>query len=580
MANQARSAIIEVLKKSKKVLFLILFFNISASLVSILQPVIFKELFDELLPRKEINTAIFYILLIVLIPVLFAALNSFTAYYNNELGNKLSKNLRMRLFSHVLQIRPKHMDQVGRGEMMNRLTSQVGMLCEVFVVETVMSVVSNLILLFATLWIMFSMSIELTLVAIVSFPIFMYIFKRFRKKTETLDENYYSILEKGMSYLNDFFSNLKSVQIFNGQEVEKKRWNEWNDQAWNVSKKSYVFHHMVVNLIADTVISLITGIIYGYSLYLILSGKISPGTLLAFIILLPRLYSIFKSLFTVNIDLTRMKVIMGNINEIFQLDELPYGSLTPDFDKIPRLELKNVSYSHAGENSPGISNFDLDVAPGSFVGIVGLSGSGKSTLFELVHRHIEPESGEILLDGIRISEFNIHQFRKYVGYNPQKTILWNHSILENIIYPVQKDEMNEALLQRFYHVVELAHVKDFVEIMPNKYDTKVESNGENLSGGEIQRILLARTFMNDPKILMLDEYTSALDAITESHLNDTLLKLKGRQTILVIAHRLSTVKNADYIIVVDHGKIVEKGSPDELLSQKGIFYSMHEKQKI
>ncbi|MDR9853132.1 ABC transporter ATP-binding protein [Paenibacillus sp. VCA1] len=580
MVNQARSAIIEVLNKSKKVLFLILFFNISASLVSILQPVIFKDLFDELLPKKEINTAIFYILIIVFIPIVFAALNSFTAYYNNELGNKLSKNLRVRLFSHLLQIRPKQVDQVGRGEIINRLTSQVGMLCEVFVVETVMSVVSNLILLFATLWIMFSMSFELTLVAMISFPVFMYIFKRFRKKTEKLDGSYYSILEKGMSYLNDFFSNLKSVQIFNGQEVEKKRWNQWNDQAWKISKQSYVFHNMVVNLIADTVISLITGIIYGYSLYLILSGKISSGTLLAFIILLPRLYSIFKSLFTVNIDLTRMKVIMGNINEILNLEKLKYGILTPDFNKIPRLEFKNVSYSYAGENSPGISNFNLDVAPGSFIGIVGLSGSGKSTLFELVHRHIEPESGEILLDGTSISEFNIHKFRKYVGYNPQKTILWNHSILENIIYPIKKEEMNEALIQRFHHVVELAHVKDFVEIIPNKYDTKVESNGENLSGGEIQRILLARTFMNDPKILMLDEYTSALDAITESYLNDTLLKLKGHQTILVIAHRLSTIKYADFIIVVDNGKIVEKGSPDELLSRKGIFYSMHEKQKI
>lgn len=580
MVNQARSAIIEVLKKSKKVLFLILFFNISASLVSILQPVIFKDLFDELLPKKEIHTAIFYILLIVFIPIVFAALHSFTAYYNNELGNKLSKNLRVRLFSHLLQIRPKQVDQVGRGEIINRLTSQVGMLCEVFVVETVMSVVSNLILLFATLWIMFSMSFELTFVSMISFPVFMYIFKRFRKKTEELDESYYSILEKGMGYLNDFFSNLKSVQIFNGQEVEKKRWDQWNDQAWKISKQSYVFHNMVVNLIADTVISLITGIIYGYSLYLILSGKISPGTLLAFIILLPRLYSIFKSLFTVNIDLTRMKVITGNINEILNLDKLKYGSLTPDFNNIPRLEFKNVSYSYAGENSPGISNFNLDVAPGSFIGIVGLSGSGKSTLFELVHRHIEPESGEILLDGTSISEFNIHKFRKYVGYNPQKTILWNHSILENIIYPIKKEEMNEALIQRFHHVVELAHVKDFVEILPNKYDTKVESNGENLSGGEIQRILLARTFMNDPKILMLDEYTSALDAITESDLNDTLLKLKGQQTILVIAHRLSTIKYADYVIVVDNGKIVEKGSPDELLSRKGIFYSMHEKQKI
>jgi ABC-type multidrug transport system, ATPase and permease components len=578
--NHARDAILEVLKKSKHVLFLILLFNLAASLVSTLQPVLFKDLFDELLPRKEIDTAIFYILLIVLLPLIFAALNSVTAYYNNELGKRLSKNLRVRLFSHLLEIRLKQIDQIGQGEIINRLTSQVGMLCEVFVVESVMSIVSNVMLLTATLWVMLAMSFELTLAALLSFPVLMYISKRFRHKTEKLDESYYTVLEQGISYLKDFFSNLKSVHLFNGQETEKKRWIEWNDRAWEVSRKSHVFHHMTVNLIADMVISLITGIVYGCSLYLILSEKISPGTLLAFIIILPRLYGICKSLFAVNVDMTRMNVIIGNLNEIFRLDKIEYGNLLPDFNKVPRLELRNVTYRYSGENSPGISNFSLDVAPGTFVGIAGLSGAGKSTLFELIHRHLEPQSGEIRLDGIKISAFNIHEFRKYVGYNPQRAILWNSSILENIIYPKKKEEMDEGLTRKFNAAVELSRVKEFAELLPDKYDTMVESHGENLSGGEIQRILLARTFMNDPKILMLDEYTSALDAMTESDLNDTLLKLKGTVTILVIAHRLSTIKHADYIVVVDNGKIAEQGSPDELLSMNGVFRSMYEKQKI
>lgn len=159
-------------------------------------------------------------------------------------------------------------------------------------------------------------------------------------------------------------------------------------------------------------------------------------------------------------------------------------------------------------------------------------------------------------------------------------MLWNKSILDNIIYPLQKEDMTEETWRKFSTAVELAHVDPFVLAMPEQYEKKVEGHGDNLSGGEIQRILLARAFMSEPRILMLDEYTSALDALTESDLNDTLLSLKGKQTILVIAHRLSTVKNADVILVVDKGRIVEQGSPAELLVQQGMYYKMVEKQKI
>ncbi|WP_338541998.1 ABC transporter ATP-binding protein [Paenibacillus tundrae] len=578
--NPSRVVIIEILNQSKKIIFLILLFNISASLVSIVQPLLIKSLFDNILPGKQIGTATLYIVLLVCIPIVYAAFHSFTAYYNNELGNKLSEKLRLRLFSQLLASRPKHVDKIGRGEIINRITSQVGMLCEIFVVETIMSIVSNAFLLIATLWIMLSMSMELTLVAVISFPVFMYGFKRFRNKTEKLDKQYYGILEKGIGYLNDFFHNLKAVHMSNGHEAEQKRWSDWNDQAWKISKQSRVFHHMILNLVADTVISLITGVIYGYSLYLILKGEISPGTLLAFIVILPRLYSIFKSLFTMNIDMSRMKVIMNNLNEILELEKIESGIKVPDYNRAPRIQMNNVSYRYTKEDSSGISNFTLDIKPGDFVGIIGLSGSGKSTIFELIHRYMEPDDGEILLDGTPVKELNLQELRKYVGYSPQKGVLWNLSILENIIYPLQREDLDEETLLRFNTAVEMAHGKAFVEAMPEQYEKKVESHGDNLSGGEIQRILLARTFMTPSRVLLLDEYTSALDAMTESNLNDTLLNLKGQQTILVIAHRLSTVKNADYILVVEKGQIVEQGSPEELHFRKGVFYKMTEKQRI
>ncbi|MEK4852093.1 ABC transporter ATP-binding protein [Paenibacillus sp. FSL H7-0756] len=578
--NPTRTLIKEILSNSKGILVMILFFNIVAAFVSTLQPRLFKDLFDDILPGKQIGTAAFSMLLLILIPVVYAALNSVTTYYNNELGNHLSKNLRLRLFTDILQTRPRNMDSIGKGEIINRITLQVGMLCEIFVVDTLMSIVSNTILLIATLWIMFSMSTELTLAAILSFPLCMYGFRRFRSKTERLDKEYYCLLEKGIHYLNDFFTNLKAVHRCNGHQAEQQRWSDWNDEMWKNSRRSRLFHHVVLNLVADTVISIITGIIYGYSLFLILKGRISPGTLLAFIIILPRLYSIFKSLFTLNIDRNRMRVIINNLNDILELEKISSGATAPGYHRVPLLEMRNVSYRYAPADSFGITGFNLDIQPGTFVGIVGLSGSGKSTIFELIHRFIEPDEGEICLDGVPIQELDIHELRRYVGYSPQKGVLWNKSIVDNIIYPLQKEDMNEETWRKFSTAVELAQVNSFVQAMPEGYDKQVENHGDNLSGGEVQRILLARAFMSEPRILMLDEYTSALDALTESDLNDTLLSLKGKQTILVIAHRLSTVKNADVILVVDKGLIVEQGSPAELLSQQGVYYRMVEKQKI
>lgn len=578
--NNVKHIVFETLKVSKMICFLILFFNVLVAMTSVLQPLFFKQLFDDVLPNKDVRQAIILILVIIILPLIYTFFNSLVVYFNSNLGNKLSNEIRVKLFSHLLEVKPSLIDKIERGEIINRLTSQVGILCDVFIVGTIMASITNVITLIGTLSIMFSMSHELTIATIIFFPIPMFCLKLLRKKAIKIDKSSFEVLDKGMNFLNDFFANLKSVFIYNGQQTELKRWKIWNIEAWAISKKSHVYHDMVLNTISNVIISLMTGIIYGYSLFLILGNKLSIGTLLAFIIIIPKLYNILNFLFKINIDTGRMKLIMNNIDSIFDLEKTMSGHVIPNFKVTPRLEFKNIIFSYNDDSCEHTFNIDIDIEPGSFIGIVGVSGSGKSTLFDLIHRLIEPQSGEIYLDNIDIRQYDLLQLRKYVGYNTQKSILWNQSILENIIYPLMKEEIDTNLMNRFNYIIELANVKDFIEKLPEKFNTLITNQGNNLSGGEVQRILLARTFMNNPKVLLLDEYTSALDAITESKLNDTLMKLKGKQTILIIAHRLSTIKNADKIIVIDKGTIVEFGTINELLERKGIFYAMYEHQKL
>lgn len=578
--NKVKSNIIITAKNNKLVIFFILFLNILVSLLTIAQPLIFKDLFDVVLPTKDINRAIVLILILVILPIFNVILGSLMGYFNNDLGNKFSKSLRIEMFNHLLKVKPNLLDKIGRGEIINRLTTQIGILCEVFIVNTVLTFVSNIVILISIVGIMFYMNSRLTIISLVSFPIFIILLKAIRKKAETLNRDFFSVLDTGMNYLNDFFSNIKYVRIYNGEKVERENWEEWNNKSIKISQKTNVFHNMLVNTLSETIISVITGIVYGFSLFFILYDTLSVGSLLAFIVLLPKLYNVLKSIFTLNVDSNRIKVILENLNSIFNLKVLESGDLLIEPTNLHNLNFEGVCFSYTDEKNNDISNINLNINGGEFVGIVGLSGGGKSTIFDLIHRQIDPMKGKITLNNIDIREYKLSSLRKYIGYTTQKNMLWNKSILENIIYPLRKEELSKDLLDKFNEVVKLTHVDDFVDSLAMKYHTLIENNGNNFSGGEVQRILLARTFMNDPKMLLLDEYTSALDAVTESKITDTLENLKGKITLLVIAHRLSTVKKADKIVVIDKGKIIEEGTWTQLLSKKGVFYKMYKQQRI
>lgn len=578
--TQTRQVLGKSLKNNKSIICLIFLFNTLASLTSIVQPLAFQKLFDDVLPNREVAGAIILVTTIVLIPVIFALLNSTTTYFNNKLGNQLTKVLRTKIFNHLLDVQLAKINKLGKGELINRITSQIGQLCNVFLVDTFMVLISNAILLIFTIGMMLSMSVPLTLISLISYPLLMMIMRRFRARTHQLQSGYFSVMDRGMNYLNDFFVNIKTVHIHNGQGAERKKWMKWNDDVTKIYAKTQVFHHTQLNLMSEIIISVITGLVYGYSLYLIFSNQITVGTLLAFIVILPRLYNIFKTFFTANIDIEKMKVIEANIDEIFALEPFVDGKDKQTFDMVPEIKFNRLTFNYKKEEWIGIHDLNLTIEPGSFVGIVGISGSGKSTLFELLHRHIEPDEGEILLNDIPIQSFDIQYLRDLISYTPQTHVLWNKSILENIIYPLEKSDLTDVLWEKFNHATQITNVDSFVQKLPQQYATKVTNNGGNFSGGEIQRLVLARAFMKDSKIILLDEFTSALDAITEHELNQTLLNFKEEKTIIVVAHRLSTIKNADKVIVIEQGDIKEVGSIPELLELEGTFYELYQHQKL
>jgi len=573
-----KKIILSDIKKSKLIIISIVVLNVLVSLAQITQPLLFKKLFDEVFPRQDISLGIFYIIILVIIPIVFTLISSLILLCNKELGNRISKSLRLKIFNKIIH-KGSGSNTINSGETINRMTSQVGQLSEVYIVNTFMSIISNTILLITTLVFMLSMSVKLTLIAVISLPLFMVLFTKVRNYTRNLDNHTYRLLDEGINYLTDLFSNFKAVQIHNGQKTEEKKWENWNDEVIKASKKSYVFHHVILNLSSDLIVSVITGIIYGYSLFLIVGDDITIGTLMAFIVLLPRLHGIFKSIFTTSVDTDRIKVITDNLNDLLLINNDQEGELSPDFATIPNLEINNLSFRYSDDKN-NIKDLTLKVEPGQFLGIVGMSGSGKTTLFELLHKHVSPAMGTIKINGINIADYKTDELREYISYTPQTGILWNRSVLENIIYPLEIQDLSKDQMQRVNNSIQMARIEEFINSLPEKLNTNVTHNGKEFSGGEVQRILLARTFMNDSKMLLLDEYTSALDAITESEINEILTSLKGEVTVLVIAHRLSTINGADLVAVMHEGELKELGTVPDLLKQGGIFKDMFEKQTL
>ena len=415
---------------------------------------------------------------------------------------------------------------------------------------------------------------RLSLLLFLALPLSYLITERLAHPVKAADRALGNVLEAGQSYLQDVFIGLRTVRAFSGQQYEGDHWAEWSQQHDSASLKTTLYHSPAFLTLGSNLINnLLISLIFGYGAWMIVQGKTTVGALVSFASYVPRVYGAFESLLRARAGSEYIRSSIEKLDELYALPQ----ELGPTEGKpvaataSADIEFRDVSFHY--DRGFGIEGLSFRAQPGEFVGIVGPSGGGKSTILDLLMGFHTPETGAICLDGLDIRSHSYDAVRAQIGFVPQEVFLWNASIRENLAYPghtYSAETLDQA--------AKTAEIYDFIQSLPQGYETCVGERGLALSAGERQRLALARALLRQPRIILLDEATAALDAITEAKVRQALENVRAGRTVLVIAHRLITVMRADRILVVESGRLVEEGSPQELLSRRGLFYNLYHAQ--
>lgn len=544
--------------------------------VGLIQPLLFKSLLDDAIPAADVRQIGLLLVGMVIVPVVSACLNSANHYVRAYIGESVSKRLRQELFDHLLHARLEDLERVKVGEQTHRLTSACGKIGEVYVGEHLLPFVMNNILLVGTLIAMASLNLRLFLLALLAFPLSYLLTARTRGYARGLYREFSNVLEDGKSYLYEVFPGLRTIRAFNAEDYENMRWREWAERHWRIKAKVHTFHEMIRTVLPEFINYAAAGLIFGYGAFEIINGRMTVGGLVAFVSYLPRSYSVLQALLGTQMNLQEARVNAEKVDALFGFQREPSGEIALDSMSSEGAELnfQNVSFDY-GRKGFTVHELSFHAAPGEFIGIVGPSGGGKSTIFDLILGFYAPQSGSIVIDGVELRNLTLSTVRDQIGWVSQDTFLWNDSIDKNIRYPDRSDDMD-----RIRQVARETQLQEFISGLPGAYQTVVGEHGMTLSGGERQRIAIARALLQHPRLLLLDEATSALDALTEQKVRAAIDQARVGRTTIVVAHRLTTIKQADRILVIDNGRIAEMGTVQELLARRGLFFDLYQAQSL
>ncbi|MXY94653.1 MAG: ABC transporter ATP-binding protein [Caldilineaceae bacterium SB0664_bin_27] len=556
--------------------------------MGLIQPFLFKLLIDTAIPTADIRLIGLLLVGMVVVPILSAGLNAANHYLRAYIGESVSQRLRRDLFDHLLRVRLVELEKFKTGEHLHRLTRSCGRIGDLFVGNHLLPLALSAILLLGTLAAMTALHWRLTLLTLIAFPLSLLLTRKTRNHSQRLDRDFSSILEAGQSYLTEFFPGMRTIRAFNAERHEEARWQDWLVRHRSIRAKAMAFHEMIRIVLPETVNYVAAGLVFGYGALEIVQGRLTIGSLVAFAAYLPRAYAVLQSLLGTQVNLQEARVNAEKVDALFALSREPSGGrvLPPSGTSRVRsaagatsyagaaLAFNNVSFDY-GRGDFGARDLTFRVEPGEFVGIVGPSGGGKSTIIDLIMGFYAPQSGSIALDGIDLQELSLTSLRDQIGLVSQDLFFWNDSIRRNINYPRAEDDSGAIS-----EAARAAQIDEFITSLPLEYRTVIGERGLTLSGGERQRLAIARALRKHPKLLLLDEATSALDALTELKVRDAFEKARAGRTAVVVAHRLSTILNADRILVIDQGRIVEIGSRDELLTRRGLFHDLYKAQSF
>jgi subfamily B ATP-binding cassette protein MsbA len=481
--------------------------------------------------------------------------------------NKILLQLRLKMFDRMIHTSAGFFQRETASTIINAIVFEVNQILNVLQSVVVTLVRDSLTVVFL-LGYLFILNWRLTLVIAVILPAIGWLVSKINRRLRRLNRES-QLLTNELSYIvEETVAGYKVVKVHNGQRYENDRFTDMSNRLRGYSMRMTVSGGLAQPL-TQFLASIALAIVITIAVVQSANDQTTVGGFVAFVTSMLLVISPLKHLIDINQPLQRgmtaAELIFGLIDEPIE----PEGGGRPLERATGAVEFREVSFSYGSSSLPTLDGISFKIAPGEMVALAGASGSGKTTLVNLLPRFFDPASGAVLVDGVPIPEYSLHDLRSQMAMVSQDVVLFNDTIAANVAYGQAPDR------ERVMAALAAANLADVVAAMPDGVDTRVGGNGMRLSGGQRQRLAIARAIYKDAPILILDEATSALDSESERHVQEALETLMKGRTTLVIAHRLSTIERADRILVMDGGKIAEQGSHADLLRQNGLYANLH-----
>jgi subfamily B ATP-binding cassette protein MsbA len=498
-----------------------------------------------------------------------AVVGAVSAYFDKFLTTSVSQwvghDLRRIIYQHIQRLSLEEHDKVRTGDLITRVTGDIAIIQD-FIESAPLGIIVNLMTLVGMIAVMFYLNWRFTLIALSVMPVLFVVVYRYTRRIKKAARVVRSKAGDLLSIVQEVLTSIRVVQAFAREDYEQKRFDSESLANVEAGLEARTLKARLAPVV-EVIVALGTCLVLGYGARIALGGQLTAGVLIVFLLYLGKMYKPMRDLSKMADTVSKATVSYERIREVLEIESLvrdvPGARRAPKFTG--RIEFKNVSFSY-GPDKQILKDVSFKIEPGQVAGIVGPSGAGKTTIVSLIPRFYDPVSGQVLIEGGDVRRYQLKSLRDQMSFVLQDTLLFRTTIWENIAYGKPG-----ASAKQIKRAAELANASEFIEAMPDGYDTMVGERGVSLSGGQRQRIAIARAVIRDTPILILDEPTAGLDAASEQAVMEALDRLMQGRTSVVIAHRLGTIRGADVIFVIKESELAEQGTHESLMSLNGVY---------
>lgn len=541
--------------------------------IQLMLPQFIRKMLDDYIPNKKLHEALIYFILIVSAFLIRAFLVVRRNHQMLNFGYRFIHRLRMRIMRQLQLLSSRYFDKTSMGDILTRMLDDI-MNVENMTTNSLLSIITDGLIIVGVLVLLFRMDWTLALAALCIMPFYLVNFQffrgRLRKRYRDIQQNYSALSTE----FSESLSGIKVIKSFSLDEFKSKKLEHYVGQDVDMRIRTYTMNAVFL-VISEFLTILGTALVLFFGGYLVMIGRLTIGEVVAFYTYVGYLYSPLQAIVNMTQVIQRGLTSTERVYELLDISAWPVER--PDAVDLKscqgHLVFRHVSFAYDTTQEQTLLDINFEITPGKMVALVGSSGSGKTTILNLILRFYDPASGAILLDNSDIRDFKIQSLRHFMGTVLQEGFLFSGTLCDNI-----RMGRLDATDQEVEDAAKAANIWDFIQGLPDGLHTVVGERGRHLSGGQKQLVAIARVLLRNAPIVLLDEPTSAMDSVTEFQIHGALSRLREKRSIIIIAHRLSTILSADEILVMQKGRIVERGTHDELLSLNGFYKQLYDLQ--